>query len=151
VTDAERDAFLAVLDARVDAFVSRTGVPEGPGGSGFGHDHHGGLFAGATVASYLGVTEAQLADQLRAGKSLAEIAAAQGKTVAGLKDAIVSDAKAHLDQEVSEGRLTAAEAAQRLTELKARLDDIVQNKGFGHRGFRPPGAATAGFRPAVRA
>ncbi len=150
VTTAERDAFLAGLDARIDALVERIGFPGDRGGPGFGHGHHGGPFAGAAVASYLGLTETQLAEQLRAGKSLAEIAAAQGKAVAGLKDAILSEAKTHLDQEVAAGDLTAAQAAERLADLKARLDEIVQKKGFGPREGAP-GGKTAGFRPAVRA
>jgi hypothetical protein len=152
VTAAERDAFLADLDARVDDFVNRTGFAEH--GPGFGHGHHGGAFAGAEVAKYLGLTQAQLVEQLRAGKSLAEIAAAQGKSVAGLKDAIVAAAKTHLDQAVADGHLTAAQEKQMLDELKAKLDDIVQKKGFGpHEGWRdgPKGDAPAGFRPPVRA
>jgi hypothetical protein len=151
VTAAERDAFLAGLDARIDELVARTAFPRDRGGPGFGHGHHAGPFAGAAVAKYLGLTEAQLVAQLRAGKSLAEIAAAQGKTVAGLKDAIVSAAKAHLDQDVTEGHLTAAQAAERLAQLKANLDDIVQNKGFGPHRDGPPRSNDAGFRPAVRA
>ena len=152
VTAAERDAFLAALDAHVDELVNRTGfVDHGPG---FGHGHHGGAFAGAEIAKYLGLTQAQLAEQLRAGKSLAEIAAAQGKSVAGLKDAIVSAAKTHLDQAVADGHLTAAQEKQMLDDLKAKLDDIVQKKGFGpHEGWRdgPKSDAPAGFRPPVRA
>jgi len=151
VTAAERDAFLADLDARIDELVARTGFPGDRGGPGFGHDHHAGPFAGAAVASYLGLTEAQLAEQLRAGKSLADIAAAQSKSVAGLKDAILSAAKDRLDQDVTEGHLTAAQAAERLAQLKANLDDIVQNKGFGPHRDGPRGSKSAGFRPAVRA
>jgi hypothetical protein len=152
VTAAERDAFLADLDARIDELVTHTGFPgDRGGGPGFGHHDHVGPFAGAAVAKYLGLTEAQLAEQLRAGKSLADIAAAQGKSVAGLKDAILAAAKTHLDQEVSEGELTAAEAATRLADFKANLDDIVQNKGFGPHGDGPRGSKSAGFRPAVRA
>jgi hypothetical protein len=158
VTDAERDAFLASLDAKVDALVNQTGfAPHGPGG--FGHGHHGGAFAGGEIAKYLGLTPAQLLTQLQSGKSLAEIATAQGKSVAGLKDAIVAAAKTHLDQEVAEGDLTTAQANQKLAELKSRLDDIVQNKGIGPReGFHgdwhggpPDNNGTAGFRPPVRA
>lgn len=152
VTAAERDAFLADLDARIDELVTHTGFPgDRGGGPGFGHHDHVGPFAGAALAKYLGLTEAQLAEQLRAGKSLADIAAAQGKSVAGLKDAILAAAKTHLDQEVSEGELTAAEAAMRLADFKANLDDIVQNKGFGPHGDGPRGSKSAGFRPAVRA
>ena len=153
VTAAERDAFLAGVDARIDALVNHTGFAQHGPGRGFGHGHHGAPFAGAAVAKYLGLTPAQLMTQLQSGKSLAEIAAAQGKTVAALKDAIHAAAKTRLDQEVSEGHLTAAQAKDLLAELDARLDDIVQNKGFaphwrGHDG-RPGG--TASFRPAVRA
>lgn len=150
VTAAERDAFLAALDVRIGDLVNRSGFSErGPGGPGGHHGDHGGPFGGAAVAKYLGLTQAQLGEQFRAGKSLAEIAAAQSKTVAGLKDAIVADAKTHLDQEVSEGDLTAAEAAQSLADFKAnKLDAIVQNKGFG---FGHPGGKNAAFRPAVRA
>jgi hypothetical protein len=147
VTAAERDAFLAALDARIADLVNRTGFTgRGPGGPGGRHGNHGVPFGGAAVAKYLDLTPAQLADQLRAGKSLAEIAAAESKTVAGLKEAIVADAKTHLDQEVSQGELTATQAAERLADFKAKLDDIVQNKGFGH-----PGGKDAAFRPAVRA
>ena len=40
----------------------------------------------AAIASYLGLTPAQLRQQLGAGKTLAQIAVAQGKTVAGLEE-----------------------------------------------------------------
>jgi hypothetical protein len=147
VTAAERDAFLAAVDARIADLVDRTGFAlRGPGGGPGGHHGGHGVLAAAAVTKYLGLTQAQLGEQLRAGKSLAEIAVAQGKTVAGLKDAMTADAKTHLDAEVAAGELTAAEAAQRLADLKTMLDEIVQNKGFGH-----PGGMHAGFRPAVRA
>jgi hypothetical protein len=147
VTAAERDAFLADLDARLDALVNHTGFANR--GPGFGHRHHGAPFAGAAVAKYLGLTQAQLVAQLRSGKSLAEIASAQGKSVAGLKDAILAAAKTHLDQAVADGHLTAAQAKQLLTDLESRLDEMVQ-KGFApHEGWRhgPAPGGNAGFRP----
>jgi urease accessory protein UreF len=81
----------------------------------------------AAIASYLGLTQAQLRDELRSGKTLAQIALAQGKTVAGLEDAIYADVQAHLDQAVSNGRLTSAQEQTLLTQLKAHLDDIVNH------------------------
>ena len=52
----------------------------------------GGPALGAleAAASYLSVSRAQLLEQLSAGKSLAQVAAAHGKSVAGLKDAITA-------------------------------------------------------------
>src|SRR6266508_4207668 len=62
------------------------GVVVGPGGG------------PAAVAAYLGLTESELRAQLEAGKSLAQIASAQGKSVAGLEDVMLADAKTHLDK-----------------------------------------------------
>lgn len=71
------------------------------------------------AAKYLGLTNAQLRHQLRSGKSLADVAGAQGKSVDGLKQAI----KAAID-----------------AQLDSRLDAIVDRKGFGPRkGMMPPG------------
>jgi hypothetical protein len=101
----------------------------------------------AAIASYLGLMPAQLREQLRAGKTLAQIAVAQGKTVAGLENAIYADVQAHLDQAVKNGRLTAAQEQTILARLKAHLDDIV-NHAFPAlaRPHRPRvGAAVAAY------
>jgi hypothetical protein len=81
----------------------------------------------AAIASYLGLTPAQLRQQLKAGKTLAQIAVAQGKSVAGLEDAIYADVQAHLDRAVANGRLTAAREQAILARIKAHLDDIVDH------------------------
>jgi hypothetical protein len=96
----------------------------GPGGPG------GGPPGAAAIASYLGVTTAQLRTDLQSGQSLADVATAQGKTVSGLEDAIVADASSHLD-------------ATQLANLKSHLDDIVNRTGppARHGGLGgPPGA-----------
>ncbi len=41
-------------------------------------------------ADYLGIPEGQLRDAVRAGRSLAELAQTQGKTIDGLKSALLS-------------------------------------------------------------
>src|SRR5436305_15007889 len=51
---------------------------------------------GQAIADYLGLTSADLRTQLEAGKTLADVATAQGKSVSGLADAIVADATTHL-------------------------------------------------------
>lgn len=84
--------------------------PGGPGGPG------GGPPGAAAIATYLGVTAAELRTDLQSGKSLADVAKAQGKTVSGLEDAIVAEASSHLD-------------ATQLANLKAHLDDIVNRTG----------------------
>ena len=88
----------------------------------------------AAIATYLGLTAAELRTQLESGKTLADIAKAQGKTVAGLEDAIVADAKTHLDADVAAGKLTAAQEATMLADLKSHVDDFVNGVGPGPGG-----------------
>jgi hypothetical protein len=93
------------------------------------------------VAAYLGLTPMELKQQFAAGKSLAEIAAAQGKSVEGLKQAILAGAKADLDQAVADGDITAEQEQTMLSKLRDGLDEIVNGQGeFGFRAeVRPAG------------
>src|SRR4051812_1071564 len=103
------------------------GVPGGPGGHGFGRGHLGGgpgmgLNAAAT---YLGLTEQQLFDALKGGKSLADVAKDKGKPVDGLKAALKAAETAQLDAAVKAGRITGAERTRILGDADQRLDDLV--------------------------
>jgi hypothetical protein len=126
-------------------------VAAGAGGAvaagGKGGPGRAGAPGPAVIAKYLGLTQAQLREQLRAGKTLAQIAVAQGKSVSGLEDAIYADVQAHLDQAVANGRLTAAREQAILARLKARLDDLVNHSlpAFGHPAGRRFGAAVATY------
>ncbi|MDX6573378.1 MAG: hypothetical protein QOC86_2534 [Gaiellales bacterium] len=127
----------------------------GPGGRGrgFGFGLRGpGLMAGIEdVATYLGLKPAAIATQLRSGKSLADIAKAQGKTVAGLETAITDASTKQLDAAVTAGKLTKDEETKVLAGLASHLDDLVNGvhefggfgNGFGHRhghgGWMPGG------------
>ena len=108
----------------------------------------------AAVAAYLGLTPAQLVAQLAAGKSLAQIATAQGKSVSGLEDVIYAAAKARADKAVAAGKLTAAQEQTLLAKLKSHLDAIVNRAGLlrGHgRAVKPVGAAVAAYLGLTRA
>ncbi|MEP6909391.1 MAG: hypothetical protein ABI896_03035 [Actinomycetota bacterium] len=100
----------------------------------FGHGDHGpggGHLSGA--AGYLGLTVPQLLQKLSTGKSLADVAKAQNKSVDGLKQAMIDSAQKMFDQAVKDGRLTKAQADQEMTELKSGIDAIVNGT------FRGPG------------
>ncbi len=120
------DALVNAVEARIDAAVASgeltqeqgdalkqrveaEGVPlfggpllHGPG-HGVGLQHFGGLDA---AAEYLGLTEDELRADIESGKTLAEVATAQGKTVEGLTKALVDAAEKDIAAAVDEGRLT---------------------------------------------
>ena len=97
------------------------------------------------VATYLGLKPAELATQLRSGKSLADIAKAQGKTVDGLKTAITDAATKQLDAAVTAGKLTKDQETKLLAGLASHLDDLVNGVHKGIGGPRPgPAACAAG-------
>ena len=154
-SDDRIDAAVAagkITKAQGDAMKARTaegGVPLFGGGrhhgGGFGHSGpgHGGPASLDAAAKYLGLTEAQLHTQLESGKTLAEIAKAQGKTVDGLEKALTAATKTKLDAAVKAGAITQAQADDLLKRATDHLDDLVNGKlGFhghdGGRGFGGP-------------
>ena len=80
-------------------------------------------------ATYLGVTPAQLRTELKAGKTLAQVATEHGKTAAGLEQAIETAVKNRLDKAVTAGELTSAQEQKVLSRLQSRLDKLV-NRTF---------------------
>jgi hypothetical protein len=103
----------------------------GPTGPGFGM-HRGFGFAGGVApdaaAKYLGLTDTQLSDQLGSGKTLAQIATSRGKSVSGLKSAMLAAQKSKLDQAVANKDLTSAEEQQIISRASTRLDNLINGK-----------------------
>jgi hypothetical protein len=152
LTDALTQALLARVDAAVAAGritkaqgdelkrrINSNGFPLiGGRGRGF---HRFGFFGKLDAAAdYLGLTEAQLHSELESGKTLAQIATGHGKTASGLVDALVAAAKQHVDAAVKAGRLTQSQADQMLSDLRARVTDLVNGKlpAPSADGFRRP-------------
>jgi hypothetical protein len=106
--------------------------PAGPG-------HGPGAGSIEAVASYLGLTKAELRTAHESGTTLAQLATQQGKSVSGLKQAIYEAAKADLDKAVAAGRITAAQEKTMLSGLQSHLDDMVNSNGPPPLG--PPPAA----------
>ena len=121
----------------------------GPGGAFPGGRMEGPLMAAAT---YLGVTPVQLFDDLRAGKSLAQVAGEKGKTTGGLEQAMLASVQARLDRAVSAGRITKAQEQQLLSRVQKRLSRAVNRTGpargllrhGGRAGGPPPLGGPAG-------
>ena len=121
ITQAQADAITAALKAAVPA-VPSTGGPGagGPGGGrggrgpGFGGPGFGGRggfggFGGAfgggkvldTAATALGITTDALLTDLKAGKTIADVAKAQGVDVQKVIDAIVAEETANVKERVT--------------------------------------------------
>ena len=84
-----------------------------------------------TAATYLGISLSTLQSDLKSGKTLADEATANGKTVDGLVTALTAQAKTNLDGQVTAGRITAAQAATLLANITQRVTDLVNNANFG--------------------
>ena len=119
------------------------GFGVGPGGPGlrFKIGPGGALDA---AASALGLKREDLLSDLRDGKSIADVAKAQGKSLDDVKTAITAGVTKELDQAVTDKKLTSDQRDKILAELKDHLDDLVtrtppkDGPRFGKDGAPPP-------------
>ncbi len=135
----------------VAAGSAAAAIGAGPGpGYGARAGAGGGVMAGGVVmdaaAAYIGVDEAVLAAARHDGTSLAQLATENGKTVAGLEQALVAAFKTNLDQAVAAGRITSAQAAQALATFEAQVSALVTRTDTGPLGGRGAGG---GFGPGM--
>jgi hypothetical protein len=130
----------------------------GPGGPGFGKHGFGIRFdLFEDLAQALGTTDAKLKQSLRDGKSIADVAKANGKSLADVRAAVRASVKTHLDKAVKDGDLTQKQADEMLDGISEKITAIGSGKGLrlrmrgGHHRFHgapPPGAPKPGsFMP----
>ena len=103
---------------------------KGAGRPGFGL--RGGLFDG--LAKALGVSEDKLDEQLRDGKSIADIAKAEGKSLSGVKSSLKAAVKTKLDKAVSDEDLTRKQADAVLERFDEQFDAFASGKRLRFRG-----------------
>jgi hypothetical protein len=138
ITQAQADAVIkAIEDARPDRpdlkrFEGRRGV--GVLGDVFG-----------AAAKALGMSTDDLRAALRDGKSIADVAKDKNVETSKVVDAMVAAAKTELDQAVKDGKLTQAQADEKLNDLRTRLTAMVNGEmpsfagrpGFPGHGHGP--------------
>src|SRR3990172_8825950 len=78
-----------------------------------------------TAAEVLDMPKEDLAQQLKDGKSLAQVAEAKGMSVADFKSALLDKEKANLDTLVSEDKLTQTQADKIYEKFQENIDTIV--------------------------
>ena len=73
------------------------------------------------AADTIGVKPAELRSDIKGGQSVADVASAKGVSVDTVVNAVVNDASAKIDQAVTNGKLTQAQA----DAAKAKLPTVV--------------------------
>jgi len=97
----------------------------------------------SVVAELTGLTETELQTQLKAGKTLAEIAATKNVSSDDLIAALVKDVQAKLDTAKSEGKITQEQYNQCTSNLQERITNQVTQAppagGVNGKGMRGQG------------
>jgi hypothetical protein len=106
----------------------------GPGGAGQGPggENCSGKPGLEAAAEAIGIEESALAEELKGGRTLAEVAEEYGVDVETVIDAMVADATEHITKDVEEGRLTQEQADELLEGLEEHISGVVD-------GSIPPG------------
>jgi polyhydroxyalkanoate synthesis regulator phasin len=115
------------LEERIDAddypLLFGRGGHGGPGRFG----RHGHFQVLAAAASFLGMTEAELREELR-DKTLADIAKEQDKTAAGVVQQLVATQTKRIDEAVADGKLSEEHAAALKADLVERIKTLVDGE-----------------------
>lgn len=119
------------------------GGPDGPGRRFGGPGFHGRMgvraIAVQELTRALGVTRPELGEALRDGKSIADIARAEGRSLDAVKSDLQAAAKKHVDEAVADRKLTQAQRDRILARLNRMIDRLDKLPNFGRRGPHGPG------------
>ncbi len=128
LTQDEADAKLAdaatMIADRIDD-VPPVGGHEGGDHGGEGRGPRGGV--SDEVLALLGIDAETLRAEFGAGKSLADVATANGVDVQAVIDQMVTEGEAHIAEHVADGSLTQEEADARLADLEAQVTERVNS------------------------
>jgi hypothetical protein len=87
------------------------------------------------IAEEIGIPVERLHRQLMRGKSMRQIARANGKSLADVKDAAEAAIESRLEKQVEEGALSEEQA----DEIREHLPEMLQHLVRGPRFHGPPG------------
>lgn len=102
----------------------------------------------AAIASVLKLTEAELKTQVQSGKTLAQIATAQGVSVQAVINVLIADMQAHIAEELASGKITQDQATTKLASVTSKATERVNSvqpargEGNGPRGHHNNKAAS---------
>lgn len=145
LTQEEADEIAAAMEERVTAFVDGE-LDRSPL---WGHPGLWGFADGpvAAAADVIGIGPVELLEEIRDGRTIAEVAEANGADVSAVVDAVVAALQERLDSAVENGWITEQEADERAAELEEQATAIVNGDltplpfpgpWHGGRPFAPP-------------
>lgn len=118
-----------------------------PFGHGMTHGGHGGMMGAGmghgmmsgdghpmldTAAEVLGLEPDALYDALHSGKTLTEIAEAEGVEIQSVYDAVLVQAEEHVAALVETGSITQEQADEHLTWVREHIAEMPMFSGAGH-------------------
>lgn len=110
----------------------------GPGGEHGGRRLASGPQLIQDAASALGLSSQQLFERLESGKTVGEIARAEGRSLAEVKSAVKATATNRLDAELKAGRITKAQHTVLVEHVDEHLDRLGEVTAFHGRGGHGP-------------
>ncbi|MDH5374110.1 MAG: hypothetical protein OEX97_14290 [Acidimicrobiia bacterium] len=132
-----------ISQAQADAVAEKLREHGGPGR--FGHHQRAGHLE--TVADLLEMEVADLAEALRGGQSIADLAGADTQAII---DALVAEATERLNTAVDDERITQDAADEKLANLAQRVTDMVNGeRPERFEGRRGPGPMGGAFEPPI--
>ena len=117
IDGAQADAVADHLASEAPGRIGR----RGPGG-------HGRGALGEAVTEALGIEAEALREQLRAGSTIADIAAENGVELQTVIDAMLAEVSEKLDQAVADGRLSEDDASAKLDQAAERIEARVNGE-----------------------
>ena len=150
ITSAQATQLKADVQQRVTDMVNGTfhggRGPGGPGGPGLqGEDL-------SLVAGVIGISSSDLQTALQNGQTIAAVAKAHNVDAGKVISAWVASENKEIDDRVSSGQITSAQATQMKAMTQQRVTDMVNGTfhggpGFGDHGPGGPGGATGTDAP----
>ncbi|MBI1882175.1 MAG: hypothetical protein HYR94_28715 [Chloroflexi bacterium] len=146
LTQEQADAMVALMKANLNQQINAKGL-----GQGFGRGM-GNMMDGrrggpenslmATVTEKLGLTQAELATELQAGKSIADVAKEKNVSVGDIAAAILAPRADRLNELVADGQLTQAEVDNYLANQRV---EVIERLNQSRASQNPaPGAEPGG-------
>lgn len=129
ITQDEADALLATLTESFDEALTTPRElptrPDGDQGLGLGGRFDGDLVD--SISEALGLTPAEITEQITAGATLGDILEAQGVDAQTIVDLVTAQAQERTAAAVEDGRITQEQADELLANLETHINDVLEN------------------------